>query len=254
MIVLNSAKMIYIHIQKTGGTSVEISISRAAKWNDLILGGNRSAETLSKHYRDTFGVHKHSNAQKVRAMVGEDVWRDYFTWATVRNPYGRLASLYGYIARMSEPRLADIGFPAQAPHGRQVAWVDSSEYPANRHWGFVATKAYLKSRGARRPFSEFLRAPELLEHQTGLTLQSRYIFNRQGEQSVDRIIKLEQLSQQWPGLMQEIGLGALPLEFRNETKPPWKKTVGELFTIRGDIDFINERLKEDFRRLGYDMM
>ena len=78
MFVSAAKKAIFIHIQKTGGTSVE----------RVLLRADNSAVTGMREGR------RHLWARDVREMVGEDAWRTHYKFAFVRNPWDRLVSWY----------------------------------------------------------------------------------------------------------------------------------------------------------------
>ncbi|MBL8545610.1 MAG: sulfotransferase family 2 domain-containing protein [Hyphomonadaceae bacterium] len=62
-------RAIFIHIQKTGGTSVSLALG----------GGRREAR-------------KHWTAQELRRAIEPSVWATYYKFAFVRNPWARLLS------------------------------------------------------------------------------------------------------------------------------------------------------------------
>jgi len=69
-------RCIFVHIQKTGGSSV------------------RQALHMAQHDAD-----KHRFASELRAGYGEACWRSYFKFAFVRNPWDRLVSWWRMIER-----------------------------------------------------------------------------------------------------------------------------------------------------------
>jgi len=65
-------KVIFIHINKTAGTSVERAF-------DVDV---------------SFGDRKHLRALQIRGRVGHEVWDSYFKFAIVRNPWDKVVSMY----------------------------------------------------------------------------------------------------------------------------------------------------------------
>src|ERR1700685_4093082 len=121
MLILNSRKVIYIHIHKTGGETVERSLAQLQAWNDIFLDADHPG--MSQEFQQLYGLNKHSRAQDVAKFFGTDVWSTYFSWSTVRNPYERIASFYSYMAAISEPKLSRIGFPTDASPDAQPNWM-----------------------------------------------------------------------------------------------------------------------------------
>ncbi len=63
--------VIFIHIPRTGGTSIEAAVGMKMGNND-----------------------KHLSALELRESVGEKKWKDSFVFSFVRNPWDRIISLY----------------------------------------------------------------------------------------------------------------------------------------------------------------
>lgn len=62
-------KFIFVHIIKTGGTSIE------------------------KFFR---GRKDHKSASKIKKQLGENIWNEYFKFTFVRNPFEKIVSQYHY--------------------------------------------------------------------------------------------------------------------------------------------------------------
>lgn len=74
--ISHDLRCIFVHIQKTGGSSI------------------RQALRVAQHEVD-----KHCFARELRARYGEVYWRSYFKFAFVRNPWDRLVSWWHMIER-----------------------------------------------------------------------------------------------------------------------------------------------------------
>ena len=68
-------KLIFIHIARTGGTSIETAIVGKDWW--LI-----DQKT------------KHISAKNAREIYGEDIWHTYTKFSVVRNPWDRITSMW----------------------------------------------------------------------------------------------------------------------------------------------------------------
>lgn len=83
-------KCIFIHIPRTGGTSIEGAF-------DIEMNYNNYAE-------------KHLSASETRKLIGVGTWNNYYKFAIVRNPYSRLVSCWkrGFYAPRNAANLYDF--------------------------------------------------------------------------------------------------------------------------------------------------
>jgi hypothetical protein len=91
MLISHQHKFIFIHIGKTGGTSVETTLCRHL--------GLDFEETEKSPMGEWW---KHVWAEDMRRRVGQQTWNDYFTFAFVRNPYDMILSLYSMYTQYPE--------------------------------------------------------------------------------------------------------------------------------------------------------
>src|ERR1700730_61148 len=68
-------KLLFIHIARTGGSSIEESLVQEDWWK---------IDPTTKHL----------SASQARRRYGEEVWRDYTTFAIVRHPWDRFVSMW----------------------------------------------------------------------------------------------------------------------------------------------------------------
>ena len=72
--ILPKHKVIFVHIPKTGGTSIE-----------RFFGAKQFARTG-----------KHASVSNLRQAVGADAWNHYFKFSFVRNPWDRMVSYFNW--------------------------------------------------------------------------------------------------------------------------------------------------------------
>jgi hypothetical protein len=207
-------RTIFVHIPKCGGQSVEQAFldDLGLTWAErapLLLGRNpsprlgppRLAHLSARQYRDG-------------QFVTEAQWRDYFTFAVVRDPVARAVSLFNHLAPVAtlDAFLHDW-LPAQfalAPH------YDTPEHGNPGMYHFI------------RPQRDFV---------TGTN----------GAILPDRIVRLEDLAASWPDLQAATGLTAA-LPHRNASTTG--ATPRDL--TQRDLDRIAALYAQDFEAFGYD--
>jgi hypothetical protein len=81
MVVCNEKKCIFIHIPKTGGTSIEQFIKDNNK-NTLLFIGVRNNRSM-----------QHLTAYELKMLV-PNIYKKYYKFSIVRNPYDKLLSEY----------------------------------------------------------------------------------------------------------------------------------------------------------------
>ncbi len=232
MIISNSHKYIFIHIPKTAGTSITRLLDSNLRWNDLILGGTPYGEKISPVYRERFGLWKHSDARQVLDVVGEKIWSSYFTFAVVREPYQRLASLYTYSEKLT--KRIDWKANIQRYMGHKGIW----------QWDFI--RAYLESKN----FSEFIRNDRLIQSKVARPM-SNFVEDENGQVVIDTILKMEELDTDLARIADRIGVDTQNLSLSNKSKSR-TDALGFYYKNNADYKHVTDMYARDFEIFGYD--
>ncbi len=99
MIINHSRRFIFIHIPRTGGTTITNILSRYTTYCDIELGSTQFGEAIQNAYAKRFGIRKHSPAREVKKIMGEILWGQYFSFAFVRNPFTRALSIFNFLRK-----------------------------------------------------------------------------------------------------------------------------------------------------------
>jgi len=223
MIISNSHKFIFVHILKTAGTSICAALDPSLRWNDVILGGTGFGEKVNASYKERFGLRKHSSASQIRAVVGDEVWSQYFKFAFVRHPYTRVVSFYTWLGEAIR-RNADRGSPV---------------------WSWPTTQAFVES----PTFSDFIRNEMFLKTEAARP-QTESVCDEEGRCLVDFVGRFEGLVAGMSTLSERLGLPLQPLDRHNPSAG--SRPVAEFFSGEADYDHLHELFRRDFELFGYD--
>jgi len=103
MLISHYRRFIFVHIPKTGGTSVHHALARLC--SDSLPRPHKIARI--DELPDTYiwqHPWQHASASRIRERVGEDVWHSFLTFAFVRHPWARLVSLYNMLGETANGR------------------------------------------------------------------------------------------------------------------------------------------------------
>jgi Sulfotransferase family len=235
VIIAHTPQFVFIHIHKTGGTSVAASLLRDLAPEDIAVreGPGRAAESADQT------PSKHGTAVEARDYIGSEAWERYFTFAIVRHPIDRALSLYRYIEAQARP--------PRKPWSRRV--IDRAAGRGHRpgrdrqalSWPEV--RAYLDS----ATISDYLRHP-LLDDAPGMKSQSSSLCDSSGGLIVDFVGRYERLETDMSYVRHHLGLPDRPLPWLNPSE-----RNGNLPTDLSpeDRSYLVARYEEDFRRFDY---
>ena len=96
-----SRKFIFVHVPKTGGSAIEATLFPNLKPCVRRLYGGCNDKQRERY---GIGLLQHLTADHIREEVGEDIFKSFFKFAVVRNPWDKLVSEYAYISNTSREK------------------------------------------------------------------------------------------------------------------------------------------------------
>lgn len=212
MIISRGRSYIFVHIPKTGGTSLALALESRAMRDDLMLGDTPKALKRRKKLKSVEArgrLWKHSTLADIEGLVSAEEIGQMLCFTLVRNPWDRMVSYYHWLK------------------------VQSFEHPAV---GVARTLG----------FAEFLRAPAV----TGpfkANPYSSYMRRSDGQVSHLLYIRLEQFEQDARPLFEHLGFEiSLPRENQSTRARDYRS-----YYTAEDVQVVAEICSEDIAAFGY---
>lgn len=233
MIVNLDKKYIFIHIPKTGGTSIGKLIKNTEDNKNLIVE-QPSSVLINKiihriKYKRKF--QKHEMLLELQAYLGDD-FKNYYSFGVVRSPWGWLLSLYKFITTSTVS--PDTGKEWQHhlyPLVKDMKFIDFIKW--------VTLDNGLVNLASRKN--------SILTGKTPV-LQKDWLSNLDGVLIVDKVIKFEELALEFDAISDKIGLSNIALPHVNKTISYDKRSYdNESFNL------VSVYFREDIEEFGYNV-
>lgn len=104
MFISPGRRLIFVHIPKTGGTSMTLALEARAMASDLIVADTPKGVRRRRRLKGltTAGrLWKHSRLSDIRGLAQAEPLDAFFVFTMVRDPWDRLLSLYAWLRNQS---------------------------------------------------------------------------------------------------------------------------------------------------------
>jgi hypothetical protein len=220
-------KVVFIHIPKCGGTSIENILfehsertpenfwmgamnQRSSISRKLWSLGNRKSNNAPINRYQTGGL-QHLTALQLRHSIGRQHFSSYYRFALVRHPVRRSLSQYQYMLRRPDLR----------------EWIGMKP---NDSFLIYLKKTYIRAHVQWEP-------------------QINFVNDHLGNRLVHDIIRLEEIDDRMPGIFERIGIQSVSIPHLNRS--PRSSSHRNLTSEERNL--ILELYKDDFQNFGYDI-
>ena len=212
MIISPGRNYIFVHVPKTGGTSLALALEGRAMADDILIGDTPKARRRRRRIervQSAGRLWKHSTLADIDGLVDPGRIAAAFSFTLVRNPWDRIASYYHWLG----------GQRFDHPHVHLARSLD---------------------------FSGFLKAPQV---QDAMRAQpySHYMTDSEGRERADLYIRLEHLDRDAEPLWSHLGFR---LEVPSVNASARERDYRAYFTD-DDAETWGKACAEDAARFGY---
>ncbi|MDU8909909.1 sulfotransferase family 2 domain-containing protein [Aestuariicoccus sp. MJ-SS9] len=160
MIVSPGRGYIFVHIPKTGGTSMALALEARAMADDILIGDTPKARRRKGRLAQLTArgrLWKHSTLADIDGVLTPAEIAGMFTFTLVRNPWDRLVSYYHWLRaqRFDHPAVTlaqSLGFADFLTHPQTVGAITANPYGS-----------YMRDAGGTERASAYLRLEHLSE-------------------------------------------------------------------------------------------
>ncbi|MGJ8583774.1 MAG: sulfotransferase family 2 domain-containing protein [Marinosulfonomonas sp.] len=189
MIISRGRRYIFVHIPKTGGTSLSLALEDRAMKDDILIGDTPKATQRRKRLKAMTPegrLWKHSGLRDIAGVLSDEEIADFFVVTLVRNPWDRMVSYYHWLRE--------------------------------QNWDHAAV-----SLAKSTAFSDFIAHADTQSSIKGANYAS-YVTDRHGAEQCDLFVKLEDLANGLSAFEDHLGfsLGKVGRMNRSDRNPDYR--------------------------------
>jgi len=216
--IAHNLKAIFIHITKTAGSSIEVALNDVEQRDDGAID-----PATGDFVKVITGEEKHMTARAVQDFVSAEVWKTYYKFSVIRNPFDRFHSLWW--------------------NGRYVGKRHNLTFPEFTDYALHRT---LKGRLRN------LRKGEWKVHQR-FRPQAWWLRSHNGEMEMDQVLRFESVDEDFAQLARKLGLPSeqLPKVLMKNRQPKSRSYYADDYDDNTRA-IVADFFRDDLDTFGYD--
>lgn len=249
MLISHSEEFLFVHIYKTGGTSIREALRRYRPWE---LRGRRRRAFFSRlgrltGYRRWLHVPRHPTAREIRSLLPGSTFDDYFSFSFTRNPWNWNVSLYFYQRTAETHR--NHAFVRNLSGFEEFIELrtDARRDVVRRFYDYVIERP---DHDRHEFIASFQNFQAFWEHRRreGRQLQKDFVADEAGRVIVDFVGKMERFEKDFDEVCRRIQIPTPELPRRNVTD---HRHYREYYSDRSR-SLVADHFAEDVRTFDYD--
>ena len=238
MIISHKYKYIYLKSSKTAGTSIEIALAKHCGEEDIVTPLDSYSKAFdyvthnyhARNYRKK-GYYHHITPDKIKRIIGPDIWNSYFKFTIVRNPWDlQVSSLWW---RLKAKPKEDFSYYVNKIRHNMTEWHNYVAY-YKLILKKIARKDYIYLGGKHIPILD----------------NTRYYFDRLGKPICDYYIRYESLEEGYREVCRKVGIPYEKLPLTKNKIRPHSKHYSQYYDEETKR-IIAEYFKKEIECFGY---
>ena len=243
MIISHKYKYIFICPRKVASSSVEYNLVKTCGEQDIITRVPQGLENVKAKVEKRFNAHPLPSS--IKEYVGKDVWKSYFKFTIVRNPYDFVVSMFWWETKKNSTKRRVNKYLQTKDFNWKKLF---NPYVYIRALGVFVPK-YEHDKGKPRDFETFVKSlpPKLIYPEL---FNTQYYFNLFGRPRADFYIRLENLQEDYKNLCEHLGMHYEPIPRLNANSRPKDKHYTSYYNDELK-KLVSKKFKKEINYFGY---
>lgn len=210
MIISHEHNYIFIKAEKVAGTSLELALAQSCGEEDIIghidnLSTEYDEETYAQPEKNNNGLNEHTLPERIKKLVGPEIWDSYLKVVVVRNPWNMVVSRYHWMIK--EPtRYSEFHFGHEFLEAAYKIYANGfSPEIIRKSLAKIYRTKKLKDSIRFQDFDSFV------QYYPNKWTNDRYYFAGDGKPYFDKFLRFENIQDDFDSLCDQLGTPKMKL-------------------------------------------